>query len=219
LIGIYGGTFDPIHYGHVRMAVFVQQRLRLQRLHMIPCAQPVHRQAPQASAEQRFEMLRVALMPFPALIPDRIEIDRPGPSYTFDTVAAFHRQLGQRVCLVIGYDAFCGFSSWHQWQRIPDHAHIIVLRREQDAMISPADFPAPLQQLVADLSRDERQLLRLDHQADAALVFLSNPKFSESSSAIRQAIRDGASVRHRIPLAVADFIEKSGLYRGAEPAR
>lgn len=216
MIGIYGGTFDPIHYGHVRMAVFVQQRLHLQRLHMIPCAQPVHRQAPQANAKQRFDMLRAALLPFPALIPDSIEIDRQGPSYTIDTLADFHRRLGARVCLVVGYDAFCGFDSWHQWQQIPDYAHIIVLRRDHDAAISTADFAAPLQEMVARLSLEESHLAELHQRADAAIVFLRNPKFTESSSAIRAAIRSGALVRHRIPLAVADYIEREGLYRQGE---
>jgi len=201
------------------MAVFVQQRLRLQRLHMIPCAQPVHREAPQASAEQRFAMLRAALLPFPALIADRIEIDRQGPSYTIDTVAAFHRQLGERVCLLVGYDAFCGFSSWHQWQRISDYAHIIVLRRDHDAAIRTSDFPSPLQRMVASLSVDESQLASLSQRSDAALVFLRNPQFTESSSAIRQAIRDGALVRHRIPLAVADYIEREGLYAASVSKR
>jgi len=214
LIGIYGGTFDPIHYGHLRMALFVQQRLRLQRLHMIPCAQPVRRAGPHASAEQRFKMLQLALLPFPALVPDRTEIDRDGPSYTIDTLKEFRQRYAARVCLVVGYDAFCGFSTWHQWQQIPQYAHIVVLRRDQHSGIEAADFPQPLHQLVSEHSVDESEVpAKLSQSDQGCVVFLKNPKFFESASAIREALRHETVIRHRIPLAVADYIDRYRLYR------
>ena len=196
------------------MALYVQQRLRLTRLHMIPAAEPVHRQRPQASAEQRFIMLQLALLPFPALIPDRCEIDRQGPSYTIDTLKYFRQRYDVSLCLAVGYDAFCAFSSWHEWQRIPDYAHIAVLRRDHDNQIDIKDFPAELQQMVNALRIDEQEFATNTRQhTHGHLVFLQNPRFFESSSAIRAAVHSGASIRHRIPLATADYIERAGLYR------
>lgn len=197
------------------MALFVQQRLRLSALHMIPCAQPVHRSAPQANAEQRFKMLQLALLPFPSLIPDRIEIDRQGPSYTIDTLEYFHKHGVERVCLLVGYDAFLAFATWREWQRIPDYAHIIVLRRDQQTSINDAEFPDDLRQMIKLRAVDDEQQVpaQLHASAHGRVVFLRNPKFVESSSAIRASIERGDSIRHRIPLPVADYIERNRLYR------
>lgn len=214
MIGIYGGTFDPIHFGHVRMALFVLQRLRLRALHMIPCAQPVHRNIPQASAEQRYKMLQLALLPFPSLIADRVEIDRQGPSYTIDTVEYFSRRSNEPRCLIVGYDAFIGFSTWHEWQRIAELAHIVVLRRDHDAPVRDADFAPALQDLLASRAVAESCVpAQWRHAQRNQIVFLENPKWLESSSAIRAAIAGGNSVRHRIPLPVADYIEDNRLYK------
>lgn len=197
------------------MALYVQQRLRLQRLHMMPCGQPVHRQAPAASAAERFNMLQLALLAFPALYPDRTEIDRPGPSYTIDTLKYFRqRWTDRRVCLVIGFDAFCAFTGWHAWQSIPDYAHIIVLRRQHQTNIDVSEFPSALQQVLNQRRVDDSMRgAELASTEQGKVLFLQNPTYFESSSAIRADIKAGRSIRQRVPLAVADFIESRQLYR------
>lgn len=209
MIGIFGGTFNPVHNAHLRMALHVYYALRLRRVHMIPCAQPVHRETPLCSAEQRFEMLRLGLLAFPFLIPDRTEIDRAGPSYTIDTLEYFARIQTETVCLIIGYDQFCDLHHWHEWRRLGDYAHIVVLRRDsQQATLAPE-----LQQWMQGRVIKNHDLDELSRSKHGKLAFLSNPCVLESASALRAALSAGESIRHRVPLAVADYIERNGLFR------
>jgi nicotinate-nucleotide adenylyltransferase len=209
LIGIYGGTFNPVHNAHLRMALHAYYGLRLRRVHMIPCAQPVHRDTPLCSAEQRFQMLRLALWPFPFLVPDRLEIDRGGPSYTIDTLKYFHQTQTESLCLIIGYDAFCQLHLWHEWHSLADYAHIVVLRRESQIRELAPELQAWMgPRLLKNIVPDE--LSRAKH---GKLTFLSNPCVVESASSLREAVAAGETIRHRVPLAVADYIERNGLFR------
>src|SRR5438552_2155932 len=129
-IGILGGTFDPIHLGHLRMAIELYEALDLARVHILPCYHPVHRKFPVASPEHRFEMVKTAVADEPSLFADDREIRRQGPSYFIDTLLEMRQEMPKTpLCLLLGIDAFLGFTSWHRWQEILDEAHLIVAYR------------------------------------------------------------------------------------------
>ncbi len=131
-IGILGGTFDPIHFGHLRTALELYAALDLAEVRLIPCFQPVHRKIPIATPEQRFAMVEHAIALEPALRIDDCEIKRKGPSYTIDTLLTLRESLPDTpLCLIIGIDAFLSFSSWHRWEDILTLAHLIIAHRPQ----------------------------------------------------------------------------------------
>src|SRR5947207_1778884 len=118
-IGILGGTFDPIHYGHLRAAAEVRDQLRLDEVHLIPASVPPHRPPPVASAEARLAMTVLACAEFPGLVVDDREILRPGPSYTVQTLQEMHDENpGRPLAMIIGSDAFCGVAGWRRWEQL-----------------------------------------------------------------------------------------------------
>jgi nicotinate-nucleotide adenylyltransferase len=130
LIGIFGGTFDPIHYGHLRTFAQVHRQIRFDKALFIPAATPPHRNAPVATAAQRLAMLRLALNEYPEFAIDERELHRQGPSYTVDTLQSLRDDYdGYALCLIIGLDAFLGLNTWHRWQDIPTLAHVVVMQR------------------------------------------------------------------------------------------
>ena len=129
-IGIFGGTFDPIHYGHLRTAFELLQALRLGELRFMPAGNPPHREQPMASAEQRVAMVRAATAGQPGFTVDDRETRREGPSYSVDTLAGLRAEHPTRpLCLIVGMDAFLGLPKWHQWQDILKLAHLVVAHR------------------------------------------------------------------------------------------
>src|SRR5476651_2279340 len=129
-IGILGGTFDPIHFGHLRMALELYQALDLAEVRLIPCYQPVHRKQPVATPEQRLAMVHKAIDREPALQVDACEIERQGPSYTIDTLITLHERLPNTpLCIFMGIDALLNFPSWHKWEAILQLAHLVVAHR------------------------------------------------------------------------------------------
>ncbi len=130
MIGILGGTFDPIHHGHLRCAQELLQDLPLDEVRLVPCRIPPHRDTPQASAEQRLRMLKAALDGAPGLTVDDRELSREGPSYTVDTLHSLRAEFGATpLCLIVGMDAFNGLDRWHRWQELIGLAHIVVAHR------------------------------------------------------------------------------------------
>ena len=130
-IGVFGGTFDPIHIGHLRMALELKEQLGLDEMRLLPCHQPPHRDAPQVSSAQRAEMLRIALHDCPELQLDERELRRDKPSYTYDTLMELRAELGDDVSLVLcmGADAFSGLPNWYCWQELIRLAHLVVIAR------------------------------------------------------------------------------------------
>ena len=130
MIGVLGGTFDPIHYGHLRPAKEALVTLGLDQLRFVPAARPPHRRSPVASAEQRLRMVELAVADEPCFVVDDREFGRPGPSYTVDTLISMREEFGERtLCLLMGTDAFDGLDTWHCWQRLPQLAHLVVMYR------------------------------------------------------------------------------------------
>ena len=129
-LGILGGTFDPIHYGHLRPAQEVLRALDLAEIRVIPAANPPHRRPPVATPEQRLRMVELAVAGVPGFTVDDREFRRGGPSYTVLTLESLRSEFGERpLCLLMGLDAFEGIETWHQWQRLPELAHFIVMTR------------------------------------------------------------------------------------------
>ncbi len=127
MIGIFGGTFDPIHLGHLRTALEVKQALQLEHVRFIPCFSPPHRAAPQADAQQRLALLRAALEQQDDFVIDTREIQRGGPSYMIDTLQSLHAEYPQQtLCLIIGMDAFYYFDTWQAYMQILDVAHVVA---------------------------------------------------------------------------------------------
>ena len=208
-IGLLGGTFDPVHFGHLRSAVEVRERLQLDELRLIPSARPPHRDVPGASADQRLAMVQLAVGKGGGLHVDDRELCREKPSYTLDTLESLRAELGREVALfmVLGWDAFCGLPSWHRWQELLGLAHIVVLQRPD----YDVDVPEVLKDLLAARSVDDPQ--RLANVSAGHIFCLSQTPLAISATHIRGLVASGASPRFLLPDAVLDYIETKGLYR------
>ena len=205
-IGILGGTFDPVHFGHLRSALEVCQQLSLNHVRLIPCAVPPHRQATMASAEVRRLMLELAVKSVEQLIVDDRELQRDGPSFTVDTLLSLREELPHTpLFLILGTDAFRGLASWSRWQQILPLAHIVVVQRPEETL----DLPGELQNCyVHNLAQAaDRQLL-------AGKIWpLTVTPLAISATQIREDLVAGHPVNFLLPESVIAVIEQLGLYR------
>jgi len=209
MIGIYGGTFDPIHYGHLRTALEVKEAAGLDEVRFVPCRLPPHRAVPEASPELRLRMLKLALHDAePGSCIDTRELDRPGPSYMVDTLASIRAEIGiGPLCLIVGLDAFLGLPRWHRWRELFDLAHIIVMRRPGSA----PDFAGDLAPYITERRTDKPAVLGL--QPAGSIHFVDVIQLDISATRIREAVRNGKSARYLVPDPVWRFIQTEGLYR------
>lgn len=206
-IGILGGTFDPIHNGHLRMALEFYEALDLAKVHLIPCYRPVHRKLPAASPEQRMAMVECATANEPALYADPREIKRDGPSYTIDTLREINEEMPNTpLCLFLGIDAFLNFPSWHLWEEILQHAHLIVAHRPQ--------YQLPTTGTIADLLKSHlRNDVAFVHENIAGGVLLRPiTSLDISATDIRKQIAIGKNPRYLLPDSVYDYIKQHGIY-------
>ena len=202
MIGILGGTFDPIHNGHIHIASEVCSRLGLTQLQFMPCALPVHRKLPQVSAEQRCRMIGLAIDEQPAFVLNSLELDRDGPSYSIDSLRQIRLQDDSIQVLVLGADAFNGFDSWKQPHEILRLANIAVCCR-------PGYEPDPA---IFNNYRVDSVREFLTHKAGAILT-LEVDAIDCSSSAVRTSLNTGITPRQYLHPAVADYIDEHNLYR------
>lgn len=206
-IGILGGTFDPIHHGHLRLALELYESLGLSKVHVIPCYQPVHRKMPVASPEQRLAMVTCAIKDEPALYADAREIHRKNPSYMIDTILEMREEMPEaRLCLMVGIDAFLGFASWHRWKDILNEAHIVVAHRPQ--------YQLPATGTIADLLKERlQQDPAYIHEHKAGKILLRPiTQLEISASDIRKQIAMGRNPRYLLPDSVYDHIIQQGTY-------
>lgn len=208
MIGIYGGTFDPIHLGHLRTALEVRDALNLEEVRFVPCRLPPHRAQPVASPEARMEMLRRAVADEPGFVADRREMDRPGPSYMVDTLADLRAELGAAtpLGLILGHDAFLGLPGWHRWQELTNFAHLVVMTRPGGLTRGPAELYFRLEGRVA------ADAARLRAAPSGLVRFQPVTALDISATRIRDLLRAGRSARYLLPDAVLDFIRSSALY-------
>ncbi len=209
-IALLGGTFDPIHDGHLRAAIEIQEALQAKELRLIPCAIPPHRAQPGATAEQRVSMIEAAIAGTGPLRCDTRELSRSGPSYTIDTLHSFRAEFGSLtpLVLVLGADAFHGLPSWNRWRELPELAHIAVLTRpDSQGLIDPR-----LEEMLAE--RATALPSDLAQSASGRVLRLEIPPLPISSTLIRARVKQRRCIRFLVPDPVIDFINQQALYRG-----
>ena len=212
-IGILGGTFDPIHNGHLRLAQEAVEQCGLAAIHFIPGGTPPHRTAPYASAAQRLDMVRLAVQGNTAFVLDESEIYRTDPCYTVDTLNALRAELGlqQPLCLLMGGDAFLSLHSWHEWKSLFELSHIVVMQRVGHPLgnaINGAN-EALRDEYRARLAPVPRVLR--DSPAGAILV-VNMPALEISATDIRNRCAENKNIHYLLPDAVADYIQLHHLY-------
>ena len=206
---VMGGTFDPVHEGHLASALAVSKLLGDARVMMIPSQLPPHRQAPHASAAHRWAMLELATANCNRLMLDARELHRQGVSYTWDTLASIREEIGAVAPLVfvLGSDAYNALDQWRSWRQLTDIAHLLILARPGHGL-SPAEEVThwacgKLTALADDLLRRPAGCI---HQAELAQVEIS-------ATAVRQAVAEGKPLKGMVPDAVADYIHSHSLYK------
>ncbi|MDJ0928453.1 MAG: nicotinate-nucleotide adenylyltransferase [Gammaproteobacteria bacterium] len=210
--GIYGGTFDPVHIGHLRTALELLQALALTEIRFIPASEPPHREPTQAPAAVRMRMLEAALAGQPGFVLDDRELQRQGPSYTVDTLESLRAEQPQRsLALILGMDAFAGLMDWHRWEQLFDHAHLIVMHRPGASLPTEGEIG----QLITDrgITDPARLASGTGHILEWAVTSLD-----VSASAIRRLVAAGEDPRFLVPDAVRDIILESGCYEDAGAA-
>jgi len=207
-IGVLGGTFDPIHIGHLRGALEVAELLALDEVRLIPSARPPHRDAPQVTAEQRLQLVRLAVAGEPLLQVDDRELARTTPSWTIDTLESLRGELGadDQLFLLLGWDAFCGLPSWQRWTELLQHCHLLVLQRPD----ADSEAPDALRNLLAARSVADPQALR---GPAGQIAFVWQMPLAISATQIRERLAAGRSIRFLVPDAVLAYIHAHGLYR------
>ncbi|WP_263226735.1 nicotinate-nucleotide adenylyltransferase [Pseudomonas alabamensis] len=207
-VGILGGTFDPVHIGHLRGALEVAEFMGLDELRLLPNARPPHRDTPQVTANDRLAMVRQAVEGAERLSVDARELSRDKPSYTIDTLESIRAELAPNdaLFLLLGWDAFCGLPGWHRWEELLQHCHILVLQRP-DADVEPPDA---LRNLLAARSQNDPTALP---GPAGHISFVWQTPLAVSATQIRQLLASGKSVRFLVPDAVLAYIEAHDLYR------
>lgn len=207
-IGILGGTFDPIHLGHLRTGLEVLTALGLAELRFIPCREPPHRPPPRAPGELRLAMVRAAIGGQPGFLADDRELRRPGPSYMVDTLAELRAEFpAAPLVLVLGSDAFLGLPRWHRWLEIAGFAHIVVMGRP--------GFDATADESLRGFLAERTTTSPAELAAGlAGRVFLQDvTRLEISSSAIRRLLAAGGDPRYLVPDAVLALLRQQDCYR------
>jgi nicotinate-nucleotide adenylyltransferase len=206
-LAFMGGTFDPVHYAHLRCAEDARIKLGLDSLYLLPAGTPPHRSSPQASNAQRMNMLQLALDEFPRLQIDRREFERDGPSYMVDTLRDLRSESAQRpLLLLIGQDAANQLDCWHQWQNLFELAHIVIMSRPGE---TPA-YRSELEQQIEQRSMTDIQTMLAS--AAGYVLALSVPVIDICATTIKTMISLGRSPRGMLPGPVLDYINEQGLY-------
>ena len=207
-IGIFGGTFDPIHFGHLRTAFELLQALRLSEMRFMPAGNPPHRELTIANSEQRLAMVKAATAGQPGFVVDDREVRREGLSYSVDTMRTLRADFPTRaLCLIVGMDAFLGLPKWHQWRDLLELAHLVVAHRPGWR----APSMGPLGELLVD--RGTGRIGDL-HEARAGCIYIhAVTQLEISSTEVRKSIAAGRDPRYLMPDAVRAIIEDTGCYR------
>lgn len=207
MIGIFGGTFDPVHLGHLGLAQAAKSQLGLQQVIFVPLGIPPHRDMPSVSAAGRLEMLQAALQPGAGFIIDSVEIDKQTPSWTIETLAHFARVMPQEtLCLLMGADAFKSIDQWHEWQSLLDYGHIAVIDRKGHKM----DFNITVAEFLARHQVD--QLPEVIAGGRGRILWLEADVPEVSSSMVRGLIQAGKPVAELLPTRVFNLIVENRFY-------
>ena len=211
-IGILGGTFDPIHYGHLRLAEEMLELANLRQIRFIPTGMPPHREAPQVSAQHRSAMVRMAIADQPAFVLDDREVRQTAPCYTVNTLRELRVELGaaQPLCLLMGGDAFLQLYTWYEWEQLFDLAHIVVGYRPGFTL------EERIHSATVRLRQHYQQRLCaaeiLSQRPSGGIAELAIPKLEISATDIRRRVAEQRTVRYLLPNAVANYIHQHHLY-------
>lgn len=206
-LGLFGGTFDPIHHGHLRTAFELLQALRLSEVRFLPTGNPPHRDQTQADAGQRLAMVRAAVADQPGFTVDDREVRRTGLSYSVDTLTELRAEFPHRsICLLLGMDAFLGLPNWHRWQEILELAHVVVAHRPG----WKAPTQGPLGEAMVDRGTGG---IRDLHGSKAGKIYVhAVTQLEISSTELRQLIATGGDPRYLVPDSVRDVLRELGCY-------
>jgi len=211
-LGIFGGTFDPVHFGHLRLAEESIGHLSLGGVRWIPAGQPPHRGTPQVTARQRLEMVLRSTAENARFSVDASEVESAAPSYTVHTLERLRGELGvkQSLVLLVGADAFAGLTNWHRWRDLFSLAHIAVSHRP--------GFPVEIGSLPHELATEfaDRRLQDaggLKNAAAGGIATFAMTQLAISATQIRKLLANGLSARYLLPDGVLDYIQTHSLYR------
>ena len=207
-VALFGGTFNPVHIGHLRIAIELAELLQVDSLRMVPCALPPHRQSPSVSAEHRLSMLRAGIANHNKLVADDIELRREGPSYTIDTLRAVRQQIGpdRPLYLCIGLDVLATLDTWRDWQQLTDFCHLIISSRPGCQLPTTG----ALAEWVKKHRCDDLQQLKLLSTGKLHLCDLT--MLAVSSTSIRDKVKRGEAIDYLTPAAVVNYIQQHHLY-------
>ena len=205
MIGLFGGTFDPVHYGHLRSALEVKEIFGLTEVRLIPSAQPPHREQPAATALMRLHMLELAIKNQPGLMIDTRELNRHGASYMVDTLKSLRQEIkDEPLLLFIGTDAFNQLKTWHQWQHLFDFAHIVIMTRPGFEIQNLDEFFK---------ARMAVEITELAHNEAGKLYFQQVTQLDISATAIRNMIAEQQNPGFLLPDTVIAYIRQHRLYQ------
>lgn len=206
-VAVFGGTFNPIHFGHLRSALELCDALDLAELRFMPARLPPHRALPLVSAEDRANMVELAIREEPRFVCDRRELQRSGPSYTYDTLQSLREDVGVRVSLylMVGCDAVLRLLDWYRWDELLSLAHLVVLARPGWTL--PADGT-----LAKYLSARLRSPQDMVSQASGGVVLQTLRALDISATDVRGLLQSGHSPRYLLPDSVLDYIQERDLY-------
>ena len=209
LIGIFGGTFDPVHSGHINAVNELNNRIEFEKIHWVLSARPPHKEQLGASIEQRFEMLQLALSPFPNYVADDCEITCQEKSYTIYTVRHFRRLYpDHQLCLIIGMDSLAKLPTWHRYTELLAQAHIVAMTRPGYDIKVPRSLK----------SRVVRSLNEIETQPEKGVFLFEQPNYMVSSTRIRSLLSNKEAPPSRseltkfLPQSIIEYIQKQGVY-------
>lgn len=212
-IGVLGGTFDPVHFAHLRLAEECADAIGLSKVRFIPTGTPPHRGSARVNGAHRMEMVRLAIGGNPRFEADDREIRRQGVCYTFDTLNELRAEFGERpLCLLMGSDAFSALTTWHRWEELFDLAHIVIAHRPGFSLQKlQSSLPGPLRKIYLQRLAASTRILRRD--SGGAVYAKEITALDIAATQIRGLLAGGGSARYLVPEAVLDYIETNRLYK------
>jgi len=207
IIGVFGGTFDPVHFGHLRTAIELQQMYSIDQIHFVPCKKPVHRNGSIADAKYRLEMLKIAIKNIEGLVVDDREITRNTPSFMVPTLESYRNDYpNDSLSLIIAIDSFNTLDKWHQWERIPILANIIIIQRPGYEIETDCIFYKKFKNLITtrfdDIAKSE----------SGNIFTVDTTPIKISSTQIREDFHNNRKPHFLLPKDVLTYISKNKLY-------
>ena len=208
---VFGGTFDPVHRGHIESVCAVARLLGDVDVYLVPCQIPAHRPTPAVSPEARLKMLQLAVASHDRIFIDDCELRRKGTSYTVDTLLDYRERVGESGSLLflMGRDAWVTLPGWHRWEALTDLAHLLILERPGTDQDSPGVLDKWLK------TRQVRDPAEMMNSASGKVCFLSLDQIDVSASGLREAIAKGSSIEGNVNPLVMNYIRQHNLYTGA----